>query len=327
MVEAPDWFEAPMLCKTTQRETLDIEGRWDGYVAEPKHDGTRCLVVNRAGEGVRLYSRSGQDYTEHVPHLVAELTGWLPEDSIIDGELAVIARTLYVGGESVPVTDFNKTMRIMGSLAERGRELQDDSGELISLVVYDMPQWKGTDWTGEHFSDRREGLEEGFPLSDHLFLNPQYDDPSNFGELFDTLVGNGVEGIIVKNIESGYVLGSRPNNTWYKVKAAVTMDMVVSGYTEGTGKFAGLIGALEFSRTGPDGELVYVGRCSGMTDAMRREITDNRDTYLGQVVEIKSNELVGSKEYRSPRHPQFVCFRTDKRPEDCDGQELRTAAS
>ncbi|TXH11017.1 MAG: hypothetical protein E6R04_03480 [Spirochaetes bacterium] len=325
MVNAPDWFLAPMLCKTTQRETLDTHGKWDGYIAEPKHDGTRCLAVRFAGESVRLFSRSGQDYTDHVPHLVNELNAWMPsdEDAIVDGELAIISDTFDLGGKRVPVTDFNKTMRVMGSGAEKARDRQKEFGKNITFIIYDIPQWNGRDLTGEHFTDRRKTLKHSFTFgSEHLFLNPQFTDPTRFGELFDTLVEHDVEGIIIKNATSLYVFEGRPNSTWFKVKAAVTMDMVVTGFTDGTGKYEGMIGALEFGRYTDDG-VVYVGRCSGMTDALRKEMSDDRDSFIGRVVEIKSNELCGSKEYRSPRHPQFVCFRTDKLPEQCLGEELK----
>lgn len=320
---APDWWGSPMLCKTTMRETLDIKGKWDGFVAEPKHDGARCLVDTRDGS-VRLYSRNGQEFTNHVHEdLIEELTEWIPKDTIIDGELAIIERTFDIGRRRVPVSDFNSTMRILGSAAERGRSLQPELG-VMSLIAYDMPRWDGVWYSDEHFSDRRAMLKEGFPFgSERIFLNPQFGDPSRFGELFDTLIENKVEGIIAKNVESLYVFDGRPNNTWYKVKAATTIDMVVTGYTEGQGKYEGLIGTIEFGRWTEDG-IVYVGRCSGMTDALRREISDDRDAYIGRVIEVKSNDLVGTKsDYRTPRHPQFVTFRNDKNPEDCLGDELK----
>lgn len=102
MVDAPDWFKAPMLCKTTLREELDNHKKWEGYIAEPKHDGTRCLAVRHAGEDVRLYSRSGQDYTDHVPALVAPLNTFMVEGSTLDGELAVLSRTVTVLEDRFP---------------------------------------------------------------------------------------------------------------------------------------------------------------------------------------------------------------------------------
>ena len=321
MVDAPAWFQAPMLCKTTQRDLLDDHSKWNGYVAEPKHDGARCLTVARDGD-VRLYSRSGQDFTDHVPHLAETLTKWVPDDSVVDGELAILTGDFDINGRKVPITDFNATMRILGSGVDKAQVRASELG-LITYVVYDILRWDGVDHSANGQAQRRSTLKKLFPFGEeHLFLNPQFGDPLRFGTLFDTLIDHGVEGIIVKNGGSPYVFDGRPNKTWYKVKSAITMDMIVMGYTEGTGKYDGMIGTVEFGRYTEDGP-VYVGRCSGMTDALRRDITNDRDKYLGMVVEVKSNELVGSKEYKTPRHPQFVAFRTDKLPHECLGEELK----
>lgn len=316
-------FAAPMLCKTTDRTELG-SGKWKGYVAEPKHDGVRCLAIAHKDGTVKLYSRTGNEFTEHVPHLVDELSELMPAGSIFDGELAILHGHVNLGRRRVPVTDFGSTMRVLGSLPERGRKVQEELDKSMTFILYDLLMWDGSRYHDETQNDRRDLLKARFPFgSTNLFLNPQFTDPDRFGELFDTLIDHGIEGIIVKNGGAPYVFDGRPNKTWYKVKSAVTLDMVVSGYTEGTGKYAGLIGTVEFSRMDADGNLVYVGRCSGMTDDLRREISDNRDKYLGKVIEVKANELVGSKEYRSPRHPQFVAFRFDKNPEDCTGEELK----
>lgn len=322
MVDAPAWWRDPMLCKTIQREELDDHAKWRGYTAEPKHDGARCLVVSGGG-GARLYSRSGQDWTDHAhPDLLADLGSWVPRDSIVDGELAIIERTFDLGSRRVPVADFNATMRVLGSGAERGRNLQPGLG-IMSLIAYDIPKWDGAWHVDAPQSARRAHLKRAFPShSQRTFLNPSFTDHSRFGELFDTLVEHKVEGVIVKNGAAGYLFDGRPNKTWYKVKAAITLDMVVMGFTDGGGKYEGLIGAIKFGRWTPDG-VVFVAQCSGMTDALRKEISADRDSFLGRVIEVKSNELVGRKEHRTPRHPQFIAFRADKRPEDCLGDELR----
>lgn len=323
MVDAPHWWRAPMLCKTAMREELDIRGKWDGYVAEPKHDGVRALIVTDAHGAVSAYSRSGQDYTRHLnDDLTESLRAWLPANTVADGELAIFTRTAEVMGRTVPVSNFNATARVLGSAAARGRALQTELGPL-GFIAYDLPRIGGDQIDAAPFAERRAALADMFPHMDpRLTLNPQFTDPAVFAELFDALVDSGIEGIIAKNTAAVYAFDGRPNKTWYKVKAAITVDMVVTGYTEGRGKYEGLIGAIEFGRWTPDG-VVAVGRCSGMTDAFRREVSANREAFLGKVIEVKSNELVGSKEYRTPRHPQFVCVRTDKRPEDCLGDELR----
>lgn len=101
---------------------------------------------------------------------------------------------------------------------------------------------------------------------------------------------------------------------WSKRKAEPTTDLVIIGYTDGrpgkTGKMIGKVGALMLGLHGG----AHVCNCSGMDDAVRDEITANRDAYLGKVVEVRY-QYVGSG--GGLRHPRFVRFRDDKRPEEC----------
>ena len=120
---------------------------------------------------------------------------------------------------------------------------------------------------------------------------------------------------------------------WSKRKAEPTTDLIIIGYTEGrpgkTGKMLGKVGALKLGLYIPPymdeyatgGTVMlgnrmfsYVCNCSGMDDAVRDEITANRDAYLGKVVEVRY-QYVGSG--GGLRHPRFVRFRDDKRPEEC----------
>jgi bifunctional non-homologous end joining protein LigD len=58
----------------------------DDWLHEPKWDGFRFQVI-KDGAGVRLYSKSGADYTDRLPTMV-EAFGNLPTQSaILDGEL------------------------------------------------------------------------------------------------------------------------------------------------------------------------------------------------------------------------------------------------
>jgi len=99
--------------------------------------------------------------------------------------------------------------------------------------------------------------------------------------------------------------------------------VVYEGY-EGTGKHTGRLGGLKFGAYLPDGTFKKVGRAGGgFNDAEREEIWNNLDSYLGRVIEIKCNETVGSKEYRTPRHPQFLNWRIDKEPLACTMEQFK----
>jgi ATP dependent DNA ligase domain len=63
--------------------------RGEGWIHEPKWDGFRFQVI-KDGAGVRLYSKSGAEYTNRLP-AVAEAFSKLPAQSaILDGELVLI---------------------------------------------------------------------------------------------------------------------------------------------------------------------------------------------------------------------------------------------
>ena len=62
-------------------------------------------------------------------------------------------------------------------------------------------------------------------------------------------------------------------------------------------------------------KLLYIGETSGITDELREEISNNRDSYIGKVIEIKAQEVI--KKTGKMRHPRFLRFRNDKNLEDC----------
>lgn len=62
-----------------------------------------------------------------------------------------------------------------------------------------------------------------------------------------------------------------------------------------------------------------VGECSGMNEDTRMYMTRNRDTLIGQVIEVGANELI--KKTGKLRHPRFIRFRTDKENDRCIWQD------
>lgn len=78
--------------------------------------------------------------------------------------------------------------------------------------------------------------------------------------------------------------------------------------------FNGWIGSVEFSQYNSEGELQYVGFCSGIADDLRKDMSENPDKYLGECMEISAMERTSDGYFR---HPQFLRMRPDKNPEEC----------
>lgn len=134
----------------------------------------------------------------------------------------------------------------------------------------------------------------------HLWDEPQY----------LTYCENGGEGAILKNplapYRTGLTRNERPTQTWYKIKKFDTVDVQITGFQAGQGKYTGLIGAIVFVNpvTG------IIGKCSGMTDEQRIDFTQRSKAgnMFGDWMEIRYFGLtVGT-----PRHPQFVRLRPDR---------------
>ena len=189
-----------------------------------------------------------------------------------------------------------------------------------------MLKWRNHDFAEEFQIDRTDLIYREFdytvgnPMS-KIWLGNVFQDPGDFLNIYDQVTARKIEGAILKHRNGLYVPGGRPNKTWYKIKRDQEFDVVVMGYTEGNGKYDGMVGAIEFG-TFHEGEFVRVGRCSGMTMAERQDITDHKDEYLGRVFVVKSNDLVGSGEYKTPRHPNFLYFRDDKLATDCSRDQF-----
>jgi len=299
-----------------KKATLSSE---TGYWLEPKHDGMRAIISKHDGK-VFIYSRNGLSYEEHLPHIVEEAMSF-PDGTILDGELMIVKKVVTIDGYDIPVADFNATMRIMGSLAEKAISRQEETK--IQFCAFDLPMANGISYQDFEYADRMIALKN---LLNSVDMPSVFDNPSlqkwDFG-VIDQLMAEGVEGAILKNEKSLYLAGKRRSNNWYKVKAELTADVVVMGFTDAkegkTGKWLGKVGAIVFGAFNDDGVLVEVGQCSGMSDEERDRWTAIRDSQdlTTRVIEVKYNDLVGSGELGTPRHPQFKIERLDKNPQDC----------
>lgn len=299
------WSEPflPMNAKDGSKKSDTLLSSGD-YAAEKKLDGSRYWSIDG-----RLFSRrlSVKDNlpiekTRNVPHLSEDLSK-LPRGTMLDGEV------YYPGEKSMRVTS------IMGALPSKAIERQE--GNPIRYAAFDIMMHGGKDVTHLPWEDRRALLEQVYKAylasSKHIDLTKvvRQDKEGFLQEMLNT----GEEGIMLKNIHAPYHKDKRPEHVWYKIKQNMTDDVIILGYTDGQGKYEGLIGSIIFGKyQTKGGKLVQLGRCSGMTDMQRLDFTNNKQKYLGQVIEISAMEGTEAGFYR---HPQFIQVRTDKSARDC----------
>lgn len=117
---------------------------------------------------------------------------------------------------------------------------------------------------------------------------------------------NGWEGVMI-NLDKSYQY-KRTGNI-LKYKQFKTIDLMICGYTEGTGKYEGTLGAIVCHYKN---NLVAVG--SGFTDEQRMHIWANRPIYMGRIIEVKYKDVTSDKftGLESLQFPVFKGFRMDK---------------
>ena len=68
----------------------------------------------------------------------------------------------------------------------------------------------------------------------------------------------GLEGVMAKRLGSTYTPGKRTKE-WRKIKNRIRAEVVIGGYTAGSGNREGTFGALLVGRPGDDGRLSFAG--------------------------------------------------------------------
>lgn len=167
----------------------------------------------------------------------------------------------------------------------------------LSLRVLAVIRYGGCDVSGADIPmAQRYSEATGLPYIEWYRFTPGRTEQ----EYNNLAITKGIEGWVFKNINYD------PDNE-YKLKPILTADLVVSGFKDGRGKYAGLIGALLLA----DSTGRVVASVSGMDDATRINIDE--DTDLGRICEVAYQKVTRQGKLR---HPRFKRWRDDKTDAD-----------
>jgi DNA ligase-1 len=287
---------------------------------EWKLDGAR-VQVHKSGDAVRVYTRSLNEVTAAVPEVV-ELVKDAPARSLIlDGE--VIA--LKPDGRPLP---FQSTMRRFS----RKLDVEALRGELpLSVFFFDCLFRDGISLVDAPTSERRKALREVFKEVTPDLLTS---DAAQAQAFYEEVLARGHEGIMAKAPEAPYEAGRR-GASWFKIKRAKTLDLVVLAAEWGSGRRRGFLSNLHLGARDPaTGGFVMLGKTfKGLTDELLRWQTREflarevrRDEWTVHVrpelvVEIAFNDLQESPHYPGGlalRFARVKGYRPDKQAKDAD---------
>jgi ATP-dependent DNA ligase len=284
------------------------------YVAEEKFDGYSYLNNEGRFFSKRLSEAKGSEgqpveKTGHMIHLAAILkTVYEKVGCDLHGEVFV------PGGISDDVT------RILGCNEDEAirRQWDDPNAPKLHYMLIDIRKYKGQLLINEPYYVRRALLDYTFnryigPYNQNGFIHIAPILPPDPEGEFRRIVLSGGEGIIMKRTTALYVPGKKPANNWVKGKKKITLDVVITGYNDGTGKNKSLFGSIEFGLY-VDGTLKKMGNTSsGLDDNTRQMIAADPDKYIGTVVEIEAIQ----ESRNSFRNAVFLRLRDDKSGSEC----------
>jgi ATP-dependent DNA ligase len=199
---------------------------------------------------------------------------------------------------TIPGLKFHETNGILNRKYEQAENVVLNLHDMIEFEFWKTPFINRYEKLNEQlFEDVLEGQFELIPILETTTKEDL------FTEWFTQLTSIGNEGIILKNINSGYSFGKR-NSDVMKIKEEITEDCIVLDILEGQGKYKDTTGTLVVARE--NGTIIQV---SGMTDAQREDWWFNRDNILHKYVEIKAMKELPDGNLREPR---FKAVRYDK---------------
>jgi DNA ligase-1 len=251
-----------------------------------------------------MYSRNGKELVNfpHIAEQFAKYAGNLKEATVFDGEVM-----------SSSFQDLMKQVHRKSNVQANDAVLHlFDYLPLKNFQkgAWDMPQtyriaqlnkWKES--TGE-FAPNIQCLDYEEVDLDTMVGQVRYK------EINAQAIAGGYEGIMLKEPEAGYEC--KRSVAWLKLKPFIEVSLTVVGVEEGTAgtKNENNLGAL-ICEGEDDGKFIRVNVGGGYSDDLRRELWDNKDTLVGQIVEVRADAATKAQdgETWSLRFPRFLRFR------------------
>ena len=242
-----------------------------------KYDGFR-VQIHKDGDKVRMFSRNLEEMTHMFPELIkATLEQVKAKTAILDTE------ALAYNPESEEFLPFQETTK-----RRRKHGIEEAAAKLpLKAFAFDILYKNGKQLLDEPLVRRMEILKETIVSDDVLIRtkNQTVKDAKTLSLLLEDAISKGLEGLVVKRLESPYEAGGR-NFNWVKIKRhsdgelTDTIDTVILGYITGKGKRAEfgagalLVGVYDKEKD----EFVSISRIgTGLTDEEWREIHKRAD--------------------------------------------------
>jgi hypothetical protein len=278
---------------------VSVEWKDDGSLANVAIHNLRAIYRSHRPEGEPYHDKlpAIEDVSNHSPIWLARklLPGPEQEGTVLRGELHHPDGAARVGG-------------IANALPDKAIQTQRERGP-VEFYAWDIAEFKGRDVSQMPYGERRElyegVIEEIRLFNGHYHVVPAMSRDGDPMKFYQAIINDprGLpfsEGVVVKYKDAV--------DEWFKVKANDTLDVKVVRCIEGTGKFAGSLGAMVVEA--PTGVRSEVGSFQ-LTNEQRQWIWDHRDVLTGQIAEVRAMNVNQSGAIRAGVFVRFHPSRSE----------------
>src|SRR3989344_7336317 len=245
------------------------------FAAEPKFDGFR-VAVHKNGENVELFSRNLENTTHAFPDIVS------------GAQKEIKAKSAILEGEAIAYNPQTEEFLPFQETTKRRRKYKvEEMAKKLPLVLFafDLLYLNGKDITVKPYRERRKLL-QGIVSKDgatvRLAEERVLHSAEDITKFFNEAVSEGLEGLMLKKLDSPYVAGGRGFH-WIKFKRSQsgeltdTVDCVLLGVYAGRGRRTefGVGGLLVGVYDEKKDEFVTISRIgTGLTDEEFRKVAE-----------------------------------------------------
>jgi DNA ligase-1 len=268
---------------------------------EVKLDGVRVITIVRPDGRVDQYSRNGKELVNfpHVVEQISAVAGQFTEPMVLDGEVM-----------SGSFQDLMKQVHRKSDVQSQDAVL--NLFDIVTLAEFEAgqsstTQEKRSEQVYKWHKANKDVLPNVTVVGHELVDLDTAEGAKRFKEINAAAIAGGYEGIMIKEPAAGYEC--KRSVSWLKLKPFIEVSLTVVAVEEGTGKNVGKLGALVCEGVDDDKRIrVNVG--SGFTDSDRDAFWVDRETLIGQVVEVRADAITQNQDGSySLRFPRFLRFR------------------
>ena len=196
------------------KQLKGFSGEW---LVQEKYDGMR-IQIHKDGDSIKIYSFNKKDITDKCPLQVKEMEKKNFGDCILDAEL-----TLFLDDEPLHRADtvahvFKKKTKgrlsahVFDIMKHEGKMIADEPlRERVNILFY------------QYSSHSTENL--AFPSKKDTRIADSIKEVEDYSKVIMELPSS--EGVVIKDMESTYIIGKQKNPKWIKWKKFVDLDVVV----------------------------------------------------------------------------------------------------